>query len=134
MSIIWTVYADEGGTRHVAALSGPQIVTVTRLNWISQPFCIWGLLAGKTSVACLVARLQAPTKWRRYLLWILCSIMFVLNNITIVFIFTQCRPVYLLWNPKSDPRGNCWSPNIVSNLATASGSRTLHVSFSLFNY
>jgi len=97
MSIIWTIYTLAGGCRHQSSLTPAQIERTTRLNWISQPMCVGGLTTGKISIACLIYRLQSPTRWRTKLLIGLCSFMCALNSVCIILMFTQCRPVELLW-------------------------------------
>ena len=91
MSIIWTVYALAGGAQHLSSLSPLQVVQITRLNWISQPFCIAGLVAGRLSVACLIKRLQSPTLWRTSLLWGLMIVLVLYSFVEIVLVYTQVR-------------------------------------------
>ncbi|KAF7924011.1 hypothetical protein EAE99_006672 [Botrytis elliptica] len=114
MSVVWTIYAKNGGCRHASTLTREQLITTTRLNWISQPLCVSGLTTCKISVACLILRLQYPTPWRTKLLISLLSVMVTMNSIAVILIFTQCTPVRMLWNPASAPNGHCIKSNVVS--------------------
>lgn len=122
MSIIWTIYADEGGCRHAASLADAQITSTGRLNWISQPICVAGLTTGKISVACLNLRLQPPTRWRTNLLVGLCTLMVCVNTTLVILMFTQCIPVNRLWSPPSlVADGHCFNPDVIS-IVTQAGS------------
>ncbi|KAH8590752.1 hypothetical protein B0O99DRAFT_745051 [Bisporella sp. PMI_857] len=123
MSILWTIYALAGGCKHQSSLTDAQITKTTRLNWISQPMCVGGLTAGKISVACLIYRLQSPTRWRTKLLIGLCSFMVALNSVCIILMFTQCRPVELLWDHSpTGPKGHCIDHNIVARINQCAAS------------
>lgn len=111
MSATWTAYTVAGGTRYDRPLNEPENVNVIRLNWISQPWCLAGLAIGKVAVGALILRLQAPCRWRSYLIWALCSIGVVWNGIQIILIFVQCRPISKVWNTAI--QGHCWSVWIV---------------------
>ena len=124
MSIIWTIYTLAGGCRHQSTLTLAQIERTTRLNWISQPMCVGGLTTGKISIACLIYRLQSPTRWRTKLLIGLCGFMCVLNSICIILMFTQCRPVELLWKQGDDrPPGKCIDHVVVARINQCAASK-----------
>jgi hypothetical protein len=107
------------------SLTWDQISETGRLNWISQPLCLAALTTGKISVACLIYRLQSPTRWRTNFLIGLCTFMFIMNSILVVIIFTQCIPVQLLWDHSpTAPTGHCINPNILSILAQFAGSKS----------
>lgn len=123
ISIIWTVYANYGGCRHAASLTAQQLINTARLNWVSQPFCISGLTTCKISVACLILRLQSPTRWRTLFLFGLCGFMVLTNIITVIVMFTQCTPITLLWDPSSAPNGHCISPNVLAIMGQSVSSK-----------
>lgn len=125
MSIVWTIYAKNGGCRHASALTTEQLITTTRLNWISQPLCVSGLTTCKISVACLILRLQYPTPWRTKLLVSLLSVMVTINSIAVILMFTQCTPVRMLWDPASAPNGHCNKSNVVSIISQSASSNGL---------
>ena len=82
------------------------LVEVTKINWVSQVFCILSISTGKIAVALLISRIMAPSKWRRITLWVLCSLTMVLALIVIIVIFTQCKPGYALWDQEA---GVCYN-------------------------
>ncbi|THV45516.1 hypothetical protein BGAL_0479g00020 [Botrytis galanthina] len=127
MSIVWTIYAKNGGCRHASALTAEQLITTARLNWISQPLCVSGLTTCKISVACLILRLQYPTPWRTKLLVSLLSVMVTINSIAVILMFTQCTPVRMLWDPASAPNGHCIKSNVVSIISQSASSNGLPV-------
>lgn len=116
MAVTWTVYSDLGGTSYTP-LDPSTAVAVARLNWISQAWCILGLMFGKLGVAALILRLQAPAKWRTILIWTMCTILVIWDVIAVILIFAQCQPTEALWNPTVE--GHCWSPWVVVNDAIA---------------
>ncbi|TEY23441.1 hypothetical protein BOTCAL_1478g00010 [Botryotinia calthae] len=122
MSIVWTIYANDGGCRHAATLTPQQLIDTARLNWISQPLCVAGLTTCKISVACLILRLQSPTPWRTKLLVGLCTVMLLMNISVVTLMFTQCTPVRILWDPASAPNGHCIKSNIVSIMSQSASS------------
>ncbi|KAF7950189.1 hypothetical protein EAE96_007480 [Botrytis aclada] len=122
MSVVWTIYAKNGGCRHASTLNTEQLITTTRLNWVSQPLCVSGLTTCKISVACLIVRLQYPTPWRTKLLVSLLSVMLAMNIIAVILMFTQCTPVRMLWNPGSAPNGHCIKSNVVAIMSQSASS------------
>ena len=131
MSIIWTVYASKGGAKHFDALTLQQIVETSRLNWISQILVIGGLVTGKLSVMSMIKRLQSPNRIRTTVLWVFAIILVLYTIVEIVLIFTQCSPVYALWDPASAPDAKCLPPAIVTNNAIAASCRLLAFSLKL---
>src|ERR1700754_3957670 len=116
IAIQWTYFVSIGGAQHVAYLDEKQIIAGNRLNWISQAFCILGLMTSKIAVACLIKRLQAPCRWRTIVLWVMMATMSVYDIVEIILIFTNCRPVQLLWEgPQSKTPGTCNNPEIFLN-------------------
>lgn len=121
MSVTWTVYVHVGGTRYTPPLSPEESVNVNRISWISQLWCILSLATGKLAIAALILRLQAPSKWRTYVIWIMCVIAVIWNMIQMIFSCVQCRPIGKLWNPAI--KGTCWSPRIIEKNAVASNGK-----------
>ena len=117
MTIAITVYAHEGGARQFDSLSPSQIISIMRLFYISQPFALAALAAGKVSVACLIARLQSPSRWRTTLLWVLMSLLVAFNIVQAVLLFFQCNQLLVSWDVASTPAAQCIS--LVSTNANA---------------
>lgn len=111
-TIMWTVYANLGGTRHVFYLSVPQQQNALKLNWISQTFCVLGLAFGKLSVGFLIYRIGVPKAWLRRLLYFFMTSQFILFSLAFIFVFVQCQPVTKLWT--FTEAGICWDPQILT--------------------
>ncbi|MCJ1405544.1 hypothetical protein MMC11_008772 [Xylographa trunciseda] len=111
-TIIWTVYGQVGGCRHVYYLSTAQQESATRLNWISQAFCIMAIAFGKVSVAFLILRLGPPDKFRRYLLYFAAGSMTVLYIFESIITFAQCSPPRALWT--FDLPAKCWPSKVLT--------------------
>ncbi|MCJ1282166.1 hypothetical protein MMC26_001489 [Xylographa opegraphella] len=105
-TIIWTVYGQVGGCRHVYYLSIPQQESATKLNWISQAFCIMAIAFGKVSVAFLILRLGPRDKLRRRLLYFAAASMTILYTVESIITFAQCSPPRALWT--FDLPARCW--------------------------
>jgi hypothetical protein len=96
--------------------------------------CVGGLTTGKISVACLIYRLQSPTRWRTTLLIGICSLMCVINSVVIILMFTQCIRVQLLWDHSpTTPKGHCFNPNVVAIMSQSASSMLLSLHYSMFN-
>ena len=109
-----TYYASIGGTRHLAFLTGPEIVNAVKFNWLSQPCAIFALFTTKASVAFLVLRLLGPQeKVRKYILYFVIATIFLFNTLGLIFTFVQCSPVKALWDQSLLAQGaTCWDPTI----------------------
>ena len=116
-TILWTIYATIGGCRHIFYLSDSQWFSLTKINWISQPFCVMAIASGKVSVAYLILRLQAPCKWRTGLLYFIAISSIVLGVVDCIITFAQCSPAYALWT--ANVAANCWSTNVLTDYAMA---------------
>ena len=112
-SVFFTLYAAKGGARHVVYLSPAQLEETTKLNWVSQSFCIMAIATGKISVAILMGRLMAPSRWRRWILYFLSIPTFIAACVVIVFLFAQCSPPKARWIPSA---GKCWIPERTNGL------------------
>ncbi|MCJ1285987.1 hypothetical protein MMC26_005329 [Xylographa opegraphella] len=116
-TILWTIYATIGGCRHIFYLSTTQWYSLTKINWISQPFCVMAIASGKVSVAYLILRLQAPCKWRTGLLYFIAASAVVFGAVDCVITFAQCSPAYALWT--ADVAASCWSTDVLTDYALA---------------
>ncbi len=125
-TILWVVYADVGGTRHLYYLSAPTIESALRINWISQTFCVLGLAFGKVSVGFLIMRIGVPNVRTRYLLYFFMISQFIMFSLAIVFVWAQCTPVTKLWQVEAS--GKCWNPQILTDWTIICSSRSPFVS------
>lgn len=119
-SSLFTAYALNGGTKHIVDLRPAQIHPITAFNYASQGFCILAISTGKVSVALLIYRLQAPCRWRTWVLVILSVSSCVMAILVIALFLAQCSNVQALWSPGT---GNCWNPKIVNDWLISSFSK-----------
>ena len=128
-TILWTIYATIGGGRHIFYLTTDQWYSLTKINWISQPFCVMAIASGKVSVAYLILRLQAPCKWRTGLLYFIAVSSVVFGVVDCIITFAQCSPTYALWT--ANVTGSCWSTNVLTDCALALSGNVFFQSLTL---
>ena len=125
VAVAATFLVYHGGQRHLYYLSPAQREYVTKVDWISQPFNIMSLATAKISVALLILRLLGPSAfWRKWLLYALMGLTFVVGSLTAIFTFTQCNPARTLWEgPVKNPHAKCWKPSSQTDFSIFSGSK-----------
>ncbi|KAL9075328.1 MAG: hypothetical protein Q9161_001705 [Pseudevernia consocians] len=100
-----------GTGRHYETLDSLQKVMAVKLNWISQPFTIFSCGVGKISIALLLLRIMPKNKIREQrFLYILITLLIIINIICVAFIFGQCSPTRKLWEPSI--KGSCMKPYV----------------------
>ena len=99
-----------GTGRHYETLDSLQKVMAVKLNWISQPFTIFSCGVGKISIALLLLRIMPKNKIRERFLYILITLLVIINTICVAFIFGQCSPARKLWEPSI--KGSCLKPYV----------------------
>lgn len=109
---MFTAYAFNGGTKHIFDLQPAQIPKIEVFNYVPQGFCILALSTGKVSVALLIYRLQAPCRWRTWVLAFLSVSSFVMGILVIALFLAQCSNAQALWMPGT---GKCWNPKVVND-------------------
>ncbi|CAI6332704.1 unnamed protein product [Periconia digitata] len=111
LTVIITIYALQGGTRHLFYLAQDfeKAVYLTKLNWISTIFAVICFSTGKISIALLIVRLLGRTsRWRKWLLYFVSGLS-VVNGIGAILInFLQCKDVNAIWDPRLKPFTECW--------------------------
>lgn len=130
---MWTVYGARGYARHAIYLNPLQKSDAAKLGIISRACCVVAIATGKISVAFLIQRIQASSKWRTWFLRF-CSISVgLLAFLVVVFLFAQCQPVHTLWTPSmiKDGTGHCWDPIPGNNYNIAIASESFPRSLSL---
>lgn len=120
VSSMVTAYVLSGGAKHSSDIPRAQIPKVTKLNYITQAFNIMGSSTGKISAALLIYRLQAPSKWRTWVLVILSTLSFILSILVIIMFLAQCSPPRALWTPNA---GTCWNPRYINAIYLAASSK-----------
>ena len=121
-TVLWVIYANLGGTRHVYYLSNPTIESALKINWISQTFCVLGLIFGKLSVGFLIMRIGIPKK--NDTIFALFSFGQPLPHIVLGYCLrvAQCILVTKLWHVNTP--GKCWNPQLLTVLTLISGSKS----------
>ncbi len=117
---MFTGYASNGGTKHIFDIAPARIPQVTAFNYISQGSCMLGLSTGKVSVALLIYRLQAPSRWRTWLLALLTVSSFIMALLVIALFLAQCSSLKALWTPGT---GTCWNPKVVNDVLISAYSK-----------
>ena len=123
-TIIWTVYAHNGGCRHVYYLSKAAQELALKTNWISQPFCVLAIALGKVSVVFLILRLGSRDRLRRWLLYFAAISISILFGVQCIIIFAQCRPPRALWT--FEIVGKCWPNEVLTIIAMTESSEYDH--------
>ena len=117
-TILWTVFAGNGGCSHIEQLSYTQVAFVLKLTWISQAFSSLAACFGEMSVSFFVLRIIGKTnEWKQRVLWSIIFLTFLLTVVTCILLFAQCRPVSALWWPGIVNGSQCWDPSIFMNWA-----------------
>jgi hypothetical protein len=65
---------------------------------------------GRISFAVLLLGIIPPTKWRKRYLWTIITCQFIVDVVTVIISFSQCRPMRGFWDPNVHAR--CWSPSV----------------------
>ena len=107
------MYTSYGGSRHVFDLTPTQISKSLEWNLISLVFCIGAISSGKVSVALLIYRLQAPNKWRTWLLGFLSVSSIIVAVLIVGLEYGQCTPARKLWIPTLP--GSCWNAKSIND-------------------
>ena len=119
-SIMATIYVQSGGARHTYDIPLADLSKVTKLDYISQLFNVLGFSIGKVSVALLIYRLQAPSRWRTRLLAGLSVTVVLSTLLSIILYFVQCSPPRALWDPAA---GTCWNLKYLNYVNIALSSK-----------
>ncbi|KAJ6439780.1 integral membrane protein [Purpureocillium lavendulum] len=123
---IFMVLAMRGGLMHIEDVkkTGPDnVATVLLLNWLSQPFGIVGVAAGKISVAALLLGIiqLSELRWHRLFLWTVPITLAALIAIACsTLTFAQCSPAEALWDKRVT--GKCINPKVMGGFGTFTGS------------
>jgi hypothetical protein len=123
-TILFTVSAAHGGSRHTYYLSPHEMQLAIKYNYIANVLIVVPLCTGKISVALLIQRLLAPgAKYQRWFLYFVSTSLSIVITFVIIVILCQCRPVESLWD--SNITGSCWDPDIVGNWNFFAGSKSI---------
>lgn len=111
-AFVWAVSAN-GGYRHAYYLDPEQLMYVTRLNWLSQPYDIVAQGTGKVAICFLLLRLfSAISRWRKGMIWVVLILNSINCILTIVFTYVRCDDPAALWDPAVREKTYCWDANL----------------------
>ncbi|CZR67026.1 uncharacterized protein PAC_16925 [Phialocephala subalpina] len=139
-----TIQKYYGLGRHFSYLSPHQKIQALKYNFIGQPLGIvssskplthsiidnWltGIMApafGRNATCILMLQLFGTTSKRRWFLWATFWQSLVVNSLTIILIFVQCKDVRTVWDPIGHP-GFCWSPTVQEYTGFVQGGMSAH--------
>lgn len=106
--------------RHIQYLSPPEIMNTIKYQFISQPIGIISPTLGRVSFAIFMLRLVGPThRAMRWILNVSICVTILINLLTCIIIFAQCRPIEKTWN--STLPGTCWGLTVQVNVSYVQG-------------
>lgn len=119
---VTSVYATNGGCRHIFYLEPAQVVETVKLNFVAQAFGITAPTLGKLSVGVLMVRILGPhTVYRKWFIYITMAIYALWTALTVIFTYVQCTPTSALWSPTPDMK--CWGRQVFPDIAVTHGGK-----------
>ena len=117
------VAIDRGLGHHIIYLDAWQRQQQSMYNSISQCFCIMSLTWCKISICISLLRIieYSDHLVLRTILFLTMALVFVVNHVVVVTLFTQCRPTAKVWNSKIP--GTCWKFPIELYVAIMQGGK-----------
>lgn len=116
ISCLVTYQASLQGFRHLFYLQPQQVPEVAKVNYIMQVLGIFSYVTAKASVGYLILRLLPPkSRWRKWIIWSVIILTFIINSLDCIFTFLQCDPPKALWEINTP--AHCWNPKVQSDFA-----------------
>lgn len=94
----------------MAELSPDQVMYSVKWVFLCEFFSILSPGIGRIAYAVLLLDLVPPIRWRTRFLWSIIFIQFIVDILTIIISFSQCRPLKKFWD-HSVP-GSCWPATV----------------------
>jgi hypothetical protein len=111
LTIMVVIFGTAGALRHLYYIPPEQILYVTKLIFIAQPFVELSCSLSRVSVAFLLMRILGRVRdWREWFLWACIPITLTLAILTSFFAFFQCQNPAALWTPALQATTYCWNP------------------------
>lgn len=85
--------------RHAQHLEEAKLVSTIRLNFIANPFGIMAYSLPNISVAIVLNRIIAPSRYFRMTIYTVAIAQSIIAAISCILLFAQCTPSEHLWNP-----------------------------------
>lgn len=119
------VAADLGLGQHLVVVQQhpENLMQVALLCNIGESLAIMACTLGKTSFAVTLLRIVVQ-RWMVVVLWFVIVTMNVVNILTALFVFLQCKDPRHLWNPMIP--SECWPSDVFTNFSLFVGGRTIH--------
>ncbi|MCJ1247602.1 hypothetical protein MMC30_004817 [Trapelia coarctata] len=130
-SILCTCTVVAGFGRHTYDL-GPKAGFAIEMSIISFVPGIITVVTPKLAVACLLIRLLNPSRKQIYFLYTLTISCIIVYILCAIFLWIQCRPSAMLWDPTVE--GTCWDPSVFINYCIFCGSYSAFVDLYLALY
>ncbi|KAM7189103.1 hypothetical protein V8F33_010224 [Rhypophila sp. PSN 637] len=117
-----------GGGRHVTTLDPADVTKAVYYTVVSFVPGVTSFMLPKFAVVILLARLLAPGKIHRTIMWIICVIYLLLTAGMLVINFAQCTPAAAQWG---GAEGTCWDRKITVDYAIMLGAVSVVFDFYL---
>ncbi|KAM7200357.1 hypothetical protein V8F20_005334 [Naviculisporaceae sp. PSN 640] len=117
-----------GGGRHVTTLDPADVSKAVYYIVVSFVPGVTSFMLPKFAVVILLARLLAPRKPHRIIMWIICVLYLLLTAGMLVINFAQCTPAAAQWG---GAEGTCWDRKITVDYAIALGAVSVAFDFYL---
>jgi multisubunit Na+/H+ antiporter MnhF subunit len=102
-----TVAVKHGFGRHVQGLKFSDRVTAVEFFTLHQSITILGTAIGRMAFITYLWALLGGQKLHQMIFGIIITLQIIVNSLSVIFIFVQCRDVRALWNPHIT--SECWS-------------------------
>ncbi|PQE28129.1 integral membrane protein [Rutstroemia sp. NJR-2017a BBW] len=119
-SVFCTLSVHWGLGRHIQFLSPDEITNSIKWIYLCEFFSIMSPGFGRISFAFLLLGLIPPTKWRQRYLWSIITCQFIVDVVTVIISFSQCRPMRGFWD--SNVHAHCWLPSVQQRTGYFQGS------------
>ncbi|KAJ5949665.1 hypothetical protein N7454_001249 [Penicillium verhagenii] len=115
------VATQYGLGQHLAVVekNPDNLITVALLCDIGEALAIMACTLGKTSFAVTLLRIVVK-RWMTVVLWVVIVTMNLVNVLTAIFVFAQCKDPRHLWNPAIP--SECWSSDVFTNYSLFVGA------------
>ncbi|KAK4215053.1 hypothetical protein QBC37DRAFT_460079 [Rhypophila decipiens] len=117
-----------GAGRHVTTLDPAHVTKAVYYTVVSFVPGVTSFMLPKFAVVILLARLLAPGKIHRTIMWVICVIYLLLTAGMLVINFAQCTPAAKQWGAAE---GTCWDRKITVDYAMMLGAVSVVFDFYL---
>ncbi|KAF3057244.1 integral membrane protein [Daldinia childiae] len=119
-SVLLTIAVSWGFGKHAGSLSEVEVRNSMKWVYACKFFAVMNPLFGRISFAFLLSELIPPSKLRRIFLWTPVGVHFMADFMTVVIVYTQCRPSRGYWDKTI--KSYCRPPTVEQYSAYVQGS------------